>query len=640
MKRKRAIRPQFFKQIFDLRRALLCLFIAGSATGWAGFVLPASAQNPAPVVVNGIQYESVAGRDARGPYWLAWRGIRAGSETVERGGSLLRRGTDYFFDANAGTLAFASDLTGSETVHVSYRADTPQSARNEANASVTPLDYDLWTSGANRVSLHSYLDPKRSAGANAPVSLLQWAGSYRENRHSDFASAFYLDLHGGDWMGRSGIRLSQRSKSKTSDLGFTYTRAGAQFAAPQDSGLQTGTEVFQAQGKFSPEKGLSLLASLKQTTLLPGDGGTATGGVTRNAVGSVSYLLPDGKVEAGRDITQSVAADGSQIARTQDSAKLETAVAPKTTATAQFESQAAQSSSKDDSSTTYAQKTQVGFRTNFWKPLTLSGSFRNALGTNGGQDAANLKMEAAPFAALRDLRVTANLEDRYRDTGTERLREGMLELPPLPFGKLKLSGGFRQTYSPDAERWTGLINAEFAPLPFVEISGNSRLRSGTLANNQPDPAFSDGYQVKVALAPVKRFRLTGNMSRNPDQSDGNLKQIASQTFGLETEIGSFGLRGQTGLDNEYLANRLTRTMGLDMSLRLSRYDTLTTGYIGRYLDGTGLSGSATYLFGYTRRMGSAFDLSLTGKMIRNDGDSVSAADRLEYKAEAKLGVRF
>ena len=626
---------RFFQKGRAVRRSRLSLCLALAL----GHVRPALAQSANAAGIGGVQSETVNGRNTTGPYTLAWRNIRPGSETVDRNGVLLRRGTDYFFDASAGMIAFVIPLRASDNAHLSYRSDLPDSAPNSA-AAAAALDLDVWKSGQNRLFLHSYFDPKNSVSGSAPVSLLQWVGSARYGSRADMASALYFDLHGGDWLGRSGMRFSERTKSKTSDVGFSYARAGAQFVAPEDSGLQTGTEILEAKGKFIPQRGLTLLSSLKQTTLIADAASAASGGVTRSASGSLSYALPDGKVEAGRDLTQTVAADGAKLLRTTDTAKIESAIAPRTTASVQYESQTAQSVAKDDSSATFAQKSQIGFQTRIWQPLSLSGSFRSATGTSGGQDTASLKMELTPFAAWRALRVTTNWEDRYRDSGAERLREGMLELPTLPIARLRLSGGFRETYGLDADRMTGLLNAELAPLPFLEISGGARFRDGTLANSQPDPDFSDGYQVKVALAPVKKFRLTGSMSRNPDRDDGKLKRLESQAFGLETEFGSFQFRGQAGIDNEYLANRLTRTMDLNLALRLSRFDTLTTGFQGRLLDGAALSGTSTYLFAYTRRVGPVFDLSLSGKMIRNEGDGIAAADRTEYKAEAKLGIHF
>ena len=633
------IRFNEIKKQGDLRKGRLSGRLCLSLCFASAFccVRPASAQSAG---IGGVQAETLTGRGVTGPYRLAWQNIRTGSEVVDRNGIALRRGTDYFFDANAGMISFATPLQTSDNAHLSYFSDSRPDAA-QSSASFAALDFDVWKSGANRLFLHSYFDPKSGASGSAmPVSMLQWNGVSRQGKRTDFASALYFDLHGGDWLGRSGMRFSERTQSKTSDLGFSYTRAGTRFLAPEDSGFQAGTEILEAKGKFAPQRGFTLLSSLKQTTLLGDAAIPGSGGVTRDANGSLSYLLPDGKLEAGRDRTQTVSADGSQLRRTSDTARIESAIAPHTTATLQYESQSIQSITKADASDSYAQKAQIGFRTTFWQPMTLSGSFRNSLGTNGGQDAANWKMELTPFASLRNLRITTNWEDRYRDSGAERLREGMLELPALPFGKLRLSGGFRETYGLDADRMTGLLNAEMAPLPFLEISGGARFREGTLANNQPDPDFSDGYQMKIALAPVKKFRLTGSLSRNPDRDDGTLKRLESQAFSLETEFGSFQFRGQAGLDNEYLTSHLTRTMDFNLALRLSRFDTLTTGFQGRLLDGAALSGSSTYLFAYTRRVGSAFDVSLSGKMIRNDGDLAASADRTEYKAEAKLGIHF
>lgn len=75
-------------------------------------------------------------------------------------------------------------------------------------------------------------------------------------------------------------------------------------------------------------------------------------------------------------------------------------------------------------------------------------------------------------------------------------------------------------------------------------------------------------------------------------------------------------------------------------MRLSRYDMLTTSYLGRYKYSSDLSATDTYSLGYTRKFGSLFEFGLTGSMILNRLNSATDWGNADIRADAKLGLRF
>jgi hypothetical protein len=250
-----------------------------------------------------------------------------------------------------------------------------------------------------------------------------------------------------------------------------------------------------------------------------------------------------------------------------------------------------------------------------------------------------MKMEATPLARLRQLKLTTNWEDRFQADGVRRLREALMELPTLGLGRTQLSGGVRETSAPGQDRLVGLMDAKSRPLRYVELSGGVRLREERLAD-APDPDAVNTYNVKMALAPSGRLRLTGSVTRNPESDNGTIRKVQAHAVGLETEVGSFSLRGQYGVETAYLDDQQKNTMEVALALRFTPWDTLTTGFQGSStLDGS-LTATAAYLLTFTHRLGQIFDLSLSGSMTQRDVNGVADPSGAELKAEASLGLRF
>ena len=117
-----------------------------------------------------------------------------------------------------------------------------------------------------------------------------------------------------------------------------------------------------------------------------------------------------------------------------------------------------------------------------------------------------------------------------------------------------------------------------------------------------------------------------------------MQRAQRNSFGLESNWGLFTLRGQVGLDEDLLTSHFTDASEFGLDLRLTRYDTFTTGFKGINFFNQTVAGTNTYLLGFTHHLGSLFDVSLNGSDIH----STNLADNTkpEIKTEAKLGLHF
>ncbi len=617
----------------------------------------AAAQTPQAVGValsaenrNSVQSELLFGQNTKGPYLLGWKGIRANSETVLRDGLYLARDKDYTIAPDSGILAFTEPIKNGQTVRVSYRIDTPEAAENPVTPGM-PLSMELFRSGSNRVIFQTQLNMAKGSGtqtAQTATPGMQYFGGLRFAKNADLTTGVFLDLRGGDWMARSGLNLAQKTTFKNAEFGFGYTRTGADFAQQKASGLTPGREQMEANGAFQLAQGLMLTSSLRQMTDLRSRIGheddpdfSPIGDVTRQYGANLVYTMAAlGKIEGGRTQSLLVAPDGSQTLTTSDAVKVERSLDKRTQVSAGFESQATDADKTKPGNENYAQSTAVGVTTRPAEGYTLSGNYRNTIGTAGVSDAANFNMEATPFQKYKELRLRTSWGDQFQAGGARRTREAMVDLPRLRYGDVKLSGGFRQFQRPGQERVTGVLDASFRPARSVQISGGLRLRDGKTANSStPDPNAEDTYDVKMAYSPLRSLRLTGNYTLNPGMED-TIRRAQQQAFGLETDIGSATLRGRYGTESEALADRLSQMYEVGLDLRFSRYTTLTTSWLESSQFGDAFNLSNTFAFGLRHDLGSRFNFNLGGSVTTFGQNGAVDPSKTEIRGEAKLGVKF
>ncbi|MFY7953785.1 MAG: hypothetical protein ACOVT5_14890, partial [Armatimonadaceae bacterium] len=77
-----------------------------------------------------------------------------------------------------------------------------------------------------------------------------------------------------------------------------------------------------------------------------------------------------------------------------------------------------------------------------------------------------------------------------------------------------------------------------------------------------------------------------------------------------------------------------------LGMRFGANSQLTGGYKDTFFSGgPAVKGLATYTLGFVHNMGSRFNFSLNGTIVNNRA-IVDPSARTDYKAEAKLGLKF
>lgn len=627
---------------------VIAVFLTASLlTSRAESQLPStlSAPQPARENLNNVQSEIVFGQNAKGPYRLGWKGIRVGSEVIIRDGIKLTRERDYTLAPDSGLLVFAEPLASGQMARVTYRCDLPESEPNIGPTSMQ-TQFDLFQSGRNRASLLAQY--RMDAGATEPTTLplLQLSGGTALSSHSDLATAMFVDLRGGDLLSRSAVRVSERTKLQFADLSFGYSRGGALFENTKLSGIAAGREMMEANGAFSLARGLKLNSFLRHTTELrdttrstPENPLSERGLVTKEQGAALELALANrGKLETGRTETRLTPPSGEGSVKVQDIVKVDGALDKNTQATVGFESVTTRPEGGESDAGTYSQTSSVDFRNRPNDLYLFSGGYRNILGTGGVQDVASLRMEATPFARMRQLKLRAGFEERYAADGARRSREALVDLPTLGFGQTQISGGVRMSSDPGSERMTGLLDAKMRPVRYVDISGSVRIRDG-MRDNTPDAELANTYDVQMAFSPVRQFRLTGNMTQNPGLGD-SFRRSQMRALGMETQLGSATFKGKYGFEDEYANARLSRLMEVSLDLRLSRWNSLSAGYQTRSIENGDVTDSLTYLFSFRHDMSSIFNLSLGGSMTMVGRDGRIDSGQTEIRGEAKLGIKF
>jgi hypothetical protein len=205
--------------------------------------------------------------------------------------------------------------------------------------------------------------------------------------------------------------------------------------------------------------------------------------------------------------------------------------------------------------------------------------------------------------------------------------------------KSKLSGGVRWSGLPGAERRTTLIDGSLRPLRYMEMKGGARFRD-TASGPADSPDRLNTYRLNVALAPWNGLKLTGGYQRNPDSDDGSIRQVDAKSIGLETEVGRLRLRSSYGTEEEYASDRNMNLLELGADWKFSNYTLLSAVYQTRATLSDTLLGSDSYRLTFSHRVGSAFDLSLSGVMnLKSQNRQINWTDA-EMRAEAKVGLRF
>ena len=215
----------------------------------------------------------VTGTGASGPYTLSWKGIAAGTETVQVGALPQTRGVDYTVDAGAGTIVFTRPLPAPGVASVRYEYD-PAHAVRLVNAPVIPLAVDLARAGQSSLALSARLRPGDVGGSSpsGPLSLGMQGGLHGQ---SGGVGAQIVYAPAVNTAGQNKASDASRAGAGVSgELGHAgqplylsagWTRAGANVG---DAGLAAGQQTVTAKADAAPASNLSASAGITQTAAL------------------------------------------------------------------------------------------------------------------------------------------------------------------------------------------------------------------------------------------------------------------------------------------------------------------------------------------------------------------------------------
>jgi hypothetical protein len=264
-----------------------------------------------------------------------------------------------------------------------------------------------------------------------------------------------------------------------------------------------------------------------------------------------------------------------------------------------------------------------------------------------------VKLQPSPKVVLsaeqKDQYITPIMPDK--STGTTKnitsLTTGA-ELMPAP--GTKFTGAWQST----EDGTTRVGNTQYGAAlgtdkSTFQFTGNLKDRFA-LGSATPNVAANlDTANAKLALRPFSGFQVTGAYVLNPEDpaKQNQITALTRREYGLAANLGTVQLGGTYAM-NEYDAKNPeaikagTPTFGeyqLTLGLRFNRYTNFNGSYKNTFFYGAGPKGLQVYTLGVTHNVGSAVNFTMGGTMTSNLAVA-SSTQRTDYKAEAKLGVKF
>lgn len=159
----------------------------------------------------------------------------------------------------------------------------------------------------------------------------------------------------------------------------------------------------------------------------------------------------------------------------------------------------------------------------------------------------------------------------------------------------------------------------------------------------------DTANAKLAVRPFTGFQVTGAYTLNPEDpaKPGQITQLTRREYGVAANLGGIQLGGTYAM-NQYAPTAVETVKAgapqfgeynLTLGLRFNRYTNLNGTYKNTFFYGAGPKGLQIYTFGLTHNVGSAMNFTMGGTMTSNLAVA-TGPQRYDYKAEAKLGVKF
>ncbi|MBP6963857.1 MAG: hypothetical protein KBC96_05565 [Armatimonadetes bacterium] len=248
----------------------------------------------------------------------------------------------------------------------------------------------------------------------------------------------------------------------------------------------------------------------------------------------------------------------------------------------------------------------------------------------GDEQVGMFQLKADPSKMIS---VSAAIGLKDNDEYRNLTREARLALKP--FERTTISGGYSELESDGAviARVTD-VSAATKPADFVELSGGFKQRENRGGEDV------NSYRMAMVLDPGGFFKFTGEYEDNPEDKKGVVLRENNRKLGLLTDFGRLKLKGGFTMRDNYLAGKSSEVTEVGVDYKLSSHSMLTTNYkLDQYREQTALC-TNVYSLGYSRRVGSDFNLYLGGRMTTYEENRMYMEGKTEYEAQANLGLRF
>ncbi|MCL6627998.1 MAG: porin [Armatimonadetes bacterium] len=248
----------------------------------------------------------------------------------------------------------------------------------------------------------------------------------------------------------------------------------------------------------------------------------------------------------------------------------------------------------------------------------------------GSEQSAGVRVVTSPTPTVK---ISGAVAQKEIGSSREVSTEARVDLSP--YSHTKIAGGIKQSESSSGtvSRVTD-ISASTKPIEGLEFTGAYKMRDMT------DKEDLESLNVALSLNASKRLALTAAYVSNPEDKNGAIQRLYSQSIGLKSDFGRLRLRSALSYKDEYVAEKRSQAMEFGLDYRLSANAMITTSYsLSEYQQGS-LLDTEVYTLGYTHKVGTRLNLYLGGKLTTRTGDAISPDDSRNYEAEARLGIKF
>lgn len=225
--------------------------------------------------------------------------------------------------------------------------------------------------------------------------------------------------------------------------------------------------------------------------------------------------------------------------------------------------------------------------------------------------------------------ITASYSIQAYNSNCDITKNGTIELTPL--SNAKFAVGIKSIESGGNTTTIRDYSTFASPLAFLSFDGKVRQR--VLASEEIDT-----HSLNVRMAAAGSLTLEGSYRYNPENDKGVVQNQRSTGMGLRSNIGRLNLYGGYSYKDEYAVDRLAEERTFTVGYKLDSYSSLDVGLSQSRLSAVSDSGQDSYNLGYQRKVGSGFDLLLTGRYVKYLQNATMVRD--DVKAEASLSLGF